>query len=738
MKRFYIFAFIIIFTFPKCLLANNFAVMISSKVTLYSQKDESSKKIIFNENIFGKSFSIVSEDSNFIEIETRENQHAYINKGSPILVSKGRKEILSLRLEGSKIFRKALIVNKPTKSGKPETDISYYDNDNCSGKQIGKTSIFEIRYIFSESDKSYLVGRSNVLESDTSDSIIVGWIDKTHVIEWENLIGIEFDKTNYQNRKNCEIGKIFSYEDELFKKNSQPIYFESNTPDELPYYANRFPVIEKNKDSNSYKFAYIGNAYGKEGKTYGRKEIEKAKKKITDILNSDSVQLAILLDATKGMEKHIINVKKAVRSFLNDMSNNKGIKAGIAICVYRDYPDGDKIYEVKIDFSQDIDQLNKAIDSIKVYSNKNDRGIGAYPEAMFYGIDKTMEKLSWNKPPKGGQYILLIGDHGNHKDYSQYPEDKMFNAPAIGEKLKRKIITLYALQVNINKNKKVYNDMFENQILDIRQNNHGLGGIVKVYSNSANAINSGLKDAVNNFSVIKEALRVVRDSVSETGQSGETENSIYRGVFTQKLLERYNIDADLFRAIQICDIGYAKSGNKCGDNQFFEKVLMTRRDLEALKVQIQEISDAALYYDPESEGTFQNVIFLVVKALTGDKLAPNENIAEFIEKKSGVPITTQLLNMTLEQLLDKIRSKEFRLSLRKYLEEKIMLLDGFIREKQIKNIEWDQEDQRFIYNINKDEVPYFFSLELPIRDRGKNLIKDSKKIHAWVPLEYLP
>ena len=55
-------------------------------------------------------------------------------------------------------------------------------------------------------------------------------------------------------------------------------------------------------------------------------------------------------------------------------------------------------------------------------------------------------------------------------------------------------------------------------------------------------------------------------------------------------------------------------------------------------------------------------------------------------KKSGIPVNTQMLNITLEQLLDKIQSQAFRKRLRKYVEERIMLFDGVVKEKNLQNI----------------------------------------------------
>ena len=433
--------------------ANDFIVMTSSKVKLYNQDSEGSPEIDYKDNLFGKSFEILRRSGSFYQIQLKNSKQAYIKNDARYLRNIQESDyILAKRLPGSKLTKKALIVNKPSQSGKIGSDINYFDNPETIGKYLGKISIFEIRYIFDETDKSYLVGRTDRMKQINPDSVLVGWINKNHIVEWNNLIGIEFDKTNFDDRKQCKIGQIFASKQEIADPNAKPVFKESETSNELPYYANRFPVLDKQTNNvNYYKFAYIGNACGSGGNVIDRKDIEKARHKIMQILRNNKVQIAILIDATKGMENHIANVKKAVRKFLGEFEGKEGMNANVAIAVYRDYPDGDKIYEIKSDFSQDIGKLRSAIDSVYVYSNSKDRGIGTYPEALFYGINKTIDNLTWKDSTKGGQYILLLGDHGNHKTYEQYPQDRVFSAPIIGQRLKDNIITLFALQVNISK-----------------------------------------------------------------------------------------------------------------------------------------------------------------------------------------------------------------------------------------------------------------------------------------------
>ncbi|MBU0994234.1 MAG: VWA domain-containing protein [Proteobacteria bacterium] len=713
--------------------AGDFLTITSSDITLYESPATGSSKINPVDNLFGKSFEKLEKSGEFYKIRYSDSQNAFISAHESFLENTSPSNyILAKRLPGSKLFQKALIVNRPDASGLIVSDISYFSSPSLKAPYLGKITIFEIRYIYGTAENSILVGRTDRMEKGNSDAVLVGWIDKKHIIEWNNLVGVEFDKTNYDKRLKCEAGKIFAEPTDLAIKGMAPVFNESKSSNELPYYANRFPVLDQLNDPvPCYKIAYIGSAFGTGGKQADMGEVDAARNQIMQILNMNAIQIAILIDATSGMREHIENVKKAVQEFLSELSAEGQLKAEIAVCVYRDYPDGDKIFRAKSDFSSDIVELQNRISTIRVYSNRNDNGAGAFPEAMFHGIDQTIEQLSWNKSIKGEKYILLIGDHGNHNQYDQYPEDRVYSAPLIGQKLKENMISLFALQVNISENKRIYNEMFERQVLDIKQNNQGLGSLKKIYGRSDEEILSGLKDILIDFSVIKTALAGVRDSTSILGK-------IYTGVFTQKLLERYHIKTDVFNAVQICDIGYVPFKNACDHNQFFEKVLITRKQLESLKVQMQEMSDAAMYYYPESEDKFRQIVFMVVKALTGDELAPNEEIAAFIEKKTGIPVNTELLRLTIDQLLDNVRDKRFRKVLRKYLEERIMYIDSVIKEKVLKDKVWDKSAERFLYNISDNDIHYFFSLEQPIPERGKVGVLLSRKNYAWMPLEYLP
>jgi hypothetical protein len=739
---------------------DRFIVVISSSLQFYKNAIPGSPIFRLTNRVFGNSFEFKGSEGNYSKISHPQEGLLFINndhKDTKFIISPFRSTYIYAKTqESSKITKKALVVKKFKQNMSSETDIEYYDNPQLQNEPLGKISIFEVRFIFAEVDNAILVARTDRIVKSNSDAVIVGWIDREHVVKWDNRIGVEFNKSNFSIRKKCELGKAFLSERHLLskkQKNDLDKLNEDDTEYQLPHYANRYPVIEKRNNGDYYKIAFIGNAYGEKGKIYNANYVSTEVNKIMQIIQNNEIQIALLIDATKGMRNHIDNVKEAIRSFFNQYIKNNEIRSQIAVAVYRDYPDGKKIYELKSKFTKDRNQLLNALNSIKVYSNQLDWGAGTYPEALFYGINQTLERLNWKDVSEGEKFILLLGDHGNHEQYDQYPQDRQFSSEKIGQQLKRKGITLHAIQVNITTDKKNQkykcNQDFKKQVENIILNNQGFGKLKKIYDNTSDAILSGIHNSIKDFQYIHERLIDIRNAGHSKMNSAQQQQvyiktdsglgRMYRSVFDQKILDRYNIDKNVFDATQVCQICFIKSKNSCEQEQIAKKVLMTKKDLEALKVQMQTLSDAIKYYEAESEEEFDLVIYRVVKSLTGDKIKKNENITDFILKKIGIPIRTKFLNKSLEELKDEVmQSGVQRKDFRRYLEEQLILLEQVTRESILKQEGWDEADQTYIWNDTQTPILYFFSLEQPLPKRGKEKVNDNQKRYAWVPLKYLP
>jgi hypothetical protein len=729
-----------------------YLTIIDHNIKIYKEDDERSS-IIDTSNIklkgeshtlFGESLKISDDGGKWLKVILPNGGDGWVrNDSNKILRNPSQSGAIQALLTGKgKLFKKALVRNRVDLNS-ISSSVQYYASPDLN-HSIGNISIFEVRYIFKTNSDAVLLGRVDRMHNSNSHSVLVGWMAKKFLIEWDNRIGIEFQKDNFKKRKTCNKAPLVKLYKSMknAKKNRDAIFTEGDSDESLPYYANRYPFLES-KTSNMFKIAYIGNAIG--NKSYTADEVREERHKINSLIDQNNVDIAVLIDATSGMRKHIINVKKALIKFFKNRENIK--KARIAVAVYRDYADGSRLFGIQTDFTRDKDRLQSAIESVKVSSNSADNGVGAFPEAVFNGIKDATNQLSWES--EGEKYLLLVGDHGNHTDYSQYGDVTQYTAYEIGEMLKEFKITMFSIQVNLNDpSKKVFNQMFENQVKIINENNGGLGKLQKVKNNSSKAILDAMHSSLQTDSNIKQHLTEIRNfSKSPTNNSRKRSKKastgalgIYKGQFSQKLLERYNINADIFKAVQLCEVGYVHQKNRCGIKQLVKKVLMGRNDLESLKVNMGTLVEAIADWDPETEDDVRNTIVKVVKALTGDKISDKDNIADFINKKTGIPVKTDFLKTSVSQLVEDMREEKLRGQFLKYLGKKLIGLEEVVKEQRLSNAVWDQESLAWEYDETDEKIPYFFSLEQPLPNRGneKKKVKSSKMRHVWVPFEYFP
>nr|VFJ60050.1 MAG: hypothetical protein BECKFW1821A_GA0114235_10972 [Candidatus Kentron sp. FW] len=721
-----------------------FVIIIDNSLKYYSDADLSAEIEGSASSDFGRSFTVVDkgkfEGKDWLKIKhPRFEQVWLIDDGNKILEpGSGTQKVEAQKTDQGKLFKKGLVRNHGRQDGN-QTSVAYYNSPNLSGPPLGTVSIFEVRYIFKITNKAVLLGRVDRALSTNSRDVLVGWLDKENIIEWNNRIGVEFNKGNWEEREKCGVGKIYFTERSARKRKGHE-FEEGRGKDGLPYYANRYPLLEtvprQGTQGIYYKIAYIGNAVA-DGRIIDKEEIDKARNTLDTVIRQENVDIMILVDATRGMARHIANVKGALKKFMKsriDNSSRKQAKVGLA--VYRDYPDGSGIFEEMQDLTGNIAALNGAVDRISVRSNSADQGIGSFPEAVFYGIDHAIKKADWEG--EGLRFLILIGDHGNHEDYSQYPRDKSYTAAGIGKMLRENKVTMLAVHVNRSDGSKTeFIDRFKRQIEVISESNdRSFSNYIPVRENSVDSVLIALRDSMAFDQKYKEHYISVRNNARrETGGLG-----MYKGHFTAKLLERLGIDPDVFKASQLCEKGFVHEKDKCKNDLMERKVLVERNILEGLKVGMDLLSGTVRDFDntPESVERFEGVVAKVVRALTGDKIGQDEEIAEFIEKRTGIPVHTDLLERTMGQLIEFSRKPNNRKRFVKYLLERVIRLEQVIREQHMELGNWDSENMEWIYNPSDKKIFYFFSLEQPLPDRGKLEMDYSKRRHAWVPLEYFP
>jgi len=755
---------------------SNFITITSSKTKFFS-KCNSNQVAPINFNAFGESFTILEREGRcYLLTSSKIDTPIYIKKqrlsdnnsgrinDSEFLENEGDYNFIrAIEESNSLLTQKTLIFNniQKDKNKHPSKRVSLFDNPDLLGEPIKTISIFEIRFLYGISKKSYLVGRTDSFNIDNSKSVVEGWVSQDYAILWNNRIGVEFNKRNFFERNNCELGIIYNE-----KRHKIVSAKEGKSQDPLPYYANRYPLIKKYNDEE-IQIAYIGNDDNKnQSETiFDDPKITRAKEKFSNLIKNRNIQIAFLIDATKGMKNHISNVKKAINSFFLTFSNkSRGNKTKllpfeISFVVYRDYMDGDKVFEKICDFTKDVNVLTKKLNAIKVYSSHKDNGPGTYPEALYNGINLTLDLQGW-KLNKGEKYILLLGDHGNHEEYNAYMKaenyynhnleyferNRLYSPEMIGKKLQDEAFILYAIQVNININKDMhyYNKLFESQLSNIIKKNENFGRLIQVKKNSTQEIYQCFLAIMSDFTKISEELyklRIPGDFIKVTNNN-QNENTkglerIYHERMAKKILKMNNIP-DCFNATQICQLVFVNRYNKCNQKQINESVLMLRNDIEFLRTQMASLSEAVRNYRLDSSEYFEEVVKGVVSALSGETPDVYTNIADFIAKKSGIPIMTDMLKKSLIELKSIIQNIKFRKKLRKYLQERILMLNEVVNERKVNRGKWIEKDEKFDWDFSPKEIKYFFSLEQPLLERGIIKIKANKNIYAWIPIEFLP
>ena len=494
------------------------------------------------------------------------------NPKSPISLKK--KALLATHLESLTRIQSQL--SGGNKNG--ELQVNIYVAPNESAKYISSQSkLFQVRYIYKErivdNIKFYLVGLNEAALIDNAHNVIQGWVREDRVLEWNNRIGVEFNP-------NDTIASPI-YND---WKGSEVKYKESKK-DHMKYYEPRFPLIKKvNKEV--FKIGFIG---GSDDGRISRGNIAKAQQIVNENIQNNYLQIALVIDATQGMKPYFKDVTKATNAFL-EMTKNRA-NVDIAMVVYRDYADGeiakgqkDKkggIFEIIKDFKSDP---TTTLEKISVKSNSNDRGRGAYPEALFYGIDKSIKTLQWSDK-RIEKYLIVIGDHGNHTDAKQYPQEKAFSTLSLGQTMQKNLITLFGIQVANRANgknlsaKQASLDSFKQQLQRIIAHNKGSLGKVTSYKKASDQqIQNALIKIYNNFLAIKDTLKNLNKS-KDNERTG----------FSAGVLQRLGIDPKIFGQItQVTSTGYIKRTDK----GFLQKVLIEKRSLEALKSSVSALSKA--------------------------------------------------------------------------------------------------------------------------------------------------
>ena len=635
-----------------------------------------------------------------------------ISRNPSLPISLKKKALLATNIESLK--------NIELKGGNAQQaqdlQVNIYYSPSEEAKYIStQAKLFQVRYIYKQltvgNKDFFLVGLNESTSVGNIKNVLQGWVGEDKVLEWDSRIGLEF------NTADDAQSKIY------LDAKRKTIKYTEQSKDGMQYYEPRFPLLRK-IDKDTFRIGFIGGA---DNGKITRSEIAKAKQSVNEVIQNNQLQIAIVIDATSGMKPYFQDVVDATKEFL-DITQQKA-NVDIAITVFRDYADGKDIYSVIKNFKE---KKNINLDNIATKSNASDNGIGAYPEALFYSIDASIKSLAWSKK-NIEKYMIVIGDHGNHPDASQYEQEKQFSTLSIGNQLKDKLVTLWGIQVSNQASgtnadiKQSSLSRFPTQINAIIAHNKNSSGKVTSYERATkDDVRNTLVKIYNNFAAIKVALSDLNRDNTLQEKTG----------FSAAILKRLGIDPKIFGQItQATSTGYINRYDK----GFTQKVLIKKRDLERLKTSINSLSGTLFrgsYHDELGQRQIKNTVIRIFQDLTGDTIKEDENIRRFIFSKTALPVQTKALQQSINRLIRKCANKDYRVELVKELEAKYIKIHGVLMEKEVNLGKFNVATGKYSFTEGVDKK-YFYNLEQPIESK-KGIIDNSQVLHSWVPIELFP
>ena len=251
----------------------------------------------------------------------------------------------------------------PSKMNKYKEELKskkfYNKPDNQSMYFNGRTAKkFKIYYILKESQNMVLLSSTDKLSGSSellAGGRVPGWMLKVNITNWDHRVCLEpnYGNTAVKNYGNSQI-PIFTdnatYIQDFIRNGDYTtskahiikyVDIEKNRQDP---YVMRMPILSTNSNNSDIK--RIASIASMENKKTER-DIVAAKKQLVRLKNAlNNVDVLFVVDATQSMRKYYKSIDKSIQNIIknNKLSGaNSRLRFGLAI--YRDYADGDDVFE---------------------------------------------------------------------------------------------------------------------------------------------------------------------------------------------------------------------------------------------------------------------------------------------------------------------------------------------------------------------------------------------------------
>ncbi|MFY0686038.1 MAG: VWA domain-containing protein [Cyclobacteriaceae bacterium] len=355
------------------------------------------------------------------EFREEPDDFGWVQKSQMLLWSEG----LRSAKQGFRV--KAMTVSTPETilaSGIEELNeagrkMAFYDSPTSKEMNDKDSPLFNIFYLFKESNERYLLGRRDNISTGEAGDYIYGWVDKSSVTTWDLRQALEpnWETSAVQERNTARVLPAAfrsASEAEAYANgsitNSASLWSRAYEKREQPDWK-RFPIFEQNE--NIIKTGVISGLFSESGdkqqeitaeeyatyqKLYNRQR-EKAR----------NINIVFAIDGTRSMAAEIDATRRAVTRSLGELTDSEN-NYRIGVVVYRDFEEEEQYQFEKYSLTNDKNQIISDLGFIEEY-HQNDKSTA---EALFTGLYHSARMFNYREDETN--VIILIGDAGANEE----------------------------------------------------------------------------------------------------------------------------------------------------------------------------------------------------------------------------------------------------------------------------------------------------------------------------------
>lgn len=392
------------------------------------------------------------------------------------------------------------------------------------------TTSSEIFYTIKQGENGYcLVSNKPVITEANGLTSLCGWIKEEKLIQydsriylepnWDNAVVEKFAKAGeqavfYSDLELSQMVETFSFGETKNEKNSDSYRISPQKP--------HYPILREGKNQYQlYSFktnTTIIDATEIEGVVEARAAQKNALEKVGNL------NLIIVIDGTKGMDKYFKATKTAINMAAVALKEKKNLQVGLVI--YRDYADGDDglvEYLPLLDYNDEL--LSDYFKDGGEYGIKSAATDKTNEDALFVGLEYALDKKAMFYDSVSNNLFIIVSNCGN-----SLTDTNSITQEDIIERMEENNIDIVSFQVRKNKGEAW--TLFDTQIRDIYTNT-----VAERYVSMGDTL-ACIKDTTYGFDVVPSDSAYLYHMASyRYNDSGiDIDTTIYKAMMVERIM----------------------------------------------------------------------------------------------------------------------------------------------------------------------------------------------------------